>query len=350
MTDSSIFRRQCRSGRLVSALLAASIAAASAPAADFVGFVGEGVTVSTAGGDRYVIDVFAEFAQSSVNVVNVFDASISNGNGTAFFHSDLNTIQSLAGTWSPASSLAIAGANPAVDSFVTIGGTPGSSNTTTLDPNFSPATASVPPADSGWYNSSPLNGNGVADPTTRRVLIGRFVTATPGDVLEFSAWITFADYVNGTNGTGQQVQGSVSIPYTLVSCDSLSANAATTSFDAAGTDAPVEVSVDVADSSCQWMATSDTTWVSLAQSSGSGDGSFSFSVDANPVALLRSATITVSSDGADDVLIAISQAASACTATLSPASDSFNAAGGTGSVSVSTNGSTCGWTASSNAS
>ena len=160
---------------------------ASAPAADFVGFVGEGTTVSTAGGDRYVIDVYAEFAQSTVNVVNLYDSTISNTNGTAFFHSDLNTIQSLAGTWSPVASIAVGCASPAVDTFVTVGGSPGSNNATTLDPNFSPATASVPPVNSGWYSSSPLNGDGEADSSTNRVLVGRFVTATPGDTLNFSA-------------------------------------------------------------------------------------------------------------------------------------------------------------------
>ena len=118
------------------AAMGALVPLASAPAADFVGFVGEGTTVSTAGGDRYVIDVYAEFAQSTVNVVNIYDSAISNTGGTAFFHSDLNTIQSLAGTWSPVSSIAVGGANPAVDTFVTVGGSPGSSNTTTLDQAF----------------------------------------------------------------------------------------------------------------------------------------------------------------------------------------------------------------------
>ncbi|MFZ9692610.1 MAG: hypothetical protein ACO3EP_11275, partial [Phycisphaerales bacterium] len=113
-------------------------------AADFIGFAGEASIVSSAGIEYSVIDVYAEFAQSSVVVVNAFNASIANAGSAAFRHSDLNTLQSLPGTWSPGASLALPGLEPAVDSFVIIGGSPGSASTTALDPNFSPATAPVP--------------------------------------------------------------------------------------------------------------------------------------------------------------------------------------------------------------
>ncbi len=340
-----------RSGRSFAPWAAAIVALVpfgSAPAADFVGFVGEGVTVSTAGGDRYVIDVYAEFAQSSVSVVNLYDAVISNTKGTAFFHSDLNTIQSLPGTWSPGASISVGGADPTVDSFVAVGGDPGSSNTTTLDPNFTPATASVPPAEGGWYNSNPANEQGVVDPSTRRVLVGRFVTATPGDTLDFSAWITFSDYVGGVTGPAQQVQGSISIPYSVVACDTLAATAASTAIDAAGTSSAIAVSVEVADASCDWSASSNAAWLTLSAGSGTGNGSFTFTVAENTGAGSRAATITVESGTASDVAIVVTQAGLECSFAASPLQREISFIGSLYGSSWSFDvaaGASCAWTA-----
>ncbi|MGA1225454.1 MAG: BACON domain-containing protein, partial [Phycisphaerales bacterium] len=334
--------------------MAAAIAGAPGvvEAADFVGFVGEPSIIDSAGVEYSVIDVYAEFAQSTVVVVNAFNASISNTGATAFHHSDLNTFQSLPGTWSPGASLALPGLDPAVDSFVIIGGSPGSANTTALDPNFSPATAPIPPANAGWYNSNPPNAQGVAS-ASGRVFIGRFVvvgSATP-DTLAFTASVTFADYVSGTTGSPQQGTDSISVTYAAVACDSLAATAAATTFDSAGSASNVSVSVDVASPLCSWSASDDADWVSLIDPSGSGDGSFSFAVDANPSTVTREATITVTSGTATDVEIVLTQEGLACAVTeFTPATAGFGSSGGDGSTIVSTNGPNCSWSATSDAS
>ena len=116
---------------LMAVSLAGALSAAPAWAADFEYFVAETSQVSAGGQDYSVIDVYAQFVQNSVHVVNLYDASIANANATAFHHSDINTISSLPGTWVPNLSLPVGGANPAIDTFVTVGGAAGSGNTTT---------------------------------------------------------------------------------------------------------------------------------------------------------------------------------------------------------------------------
>ena len=85
----------------VAASVALCVAASTAPAATFQGFFGETSRVTSGGVEYSVVDVYAQFAQTSVVVVNVYDATISNANASTFRHSDSNTIQSLAGTWLP---------------------------------------------------------------------------------------------------------------------------------------------------------------------------------------------------------------------------------------------------------
>ncbi len=334
----------------VAIALAATVGGTS-EAADFVGFASETSVVTSGGVEYSVIDVFAEFAQSSVVLVNAYNSSISNANASAFHHSDLNTLQSLAGTWAPTLTLALPGLDPAVDSFVIIGGTPGSSSTTALDPNFSPATALVPPTNAGWYNSNPPNAQGAAN-AEGRVFIGRFVTAaslTP-DTLNFTASVTFADFDGTTTGSPQQGTDTIAVTYAAPACDSLSALADSTNFDSAGSASPVSVAVDVASPLCSWSASSDAAWITLSASGGTGDGSFTFSVDANPATVARQGVITVSSGTASDVQITIDQDALPCAVTgFTPATAEFTAVGGNGSTTISTNGSNCGWSASSDA-
>jgi hypothetical protein len=81
--------------RALSAVVAVASPSVSVWAADFTGFAAETSVVSSGDVEYSVIDVYAEFAQSSVVVVNAFNASIANAGSAAFRHSDLNTLQSL---------------------------------------------------------------------------------------------------------------------------------------------------------------------------------------------------------------------------------------------------------------
>ncbi len=95
---------------------------------------------------------------------------------------------------------------------------------------------------------------------------------------------------------------------------------------------------------CNWAATSNDSWITVTSgSTGSGNGTVSYSVTANSGSAQRVGTITIAGQ-----VHSITQAGVAtCSYTISPVSLSFNASGGPGSVNVSSaNG--CNWTATSN--
>ena len=103
---------------------------------------------------------------------------------------------------------------------------------------------------------------------------------------------------------------------------------------------------------CQWTATSSASWITITSgASGTGNGTVAFSVAANTGAQ-RTGTLSIAGRA-----FTVSQAAASspnpppppCSYSISPHDDSVSAAGGSGTVNVSTT-SGCAWTASSNAS
>jgi hypothetical protein len=104
------------------------------------------------------------------------------------------------------------------------------------------------------------------------------------------------------------------------------------------------VTVGTSDPDCAWTATTDQGWIALSPTSGTGTGEINITVPPNP-GPERTAAIIVAGTRAT-----LTQSASApsCNASISPGSQSFPAAGGSGSISVQTQGA-CDWNASSNA-
>jgi hypothetical protein len=99
-----------------------------------------------------------------------------------------------------------------------------------------------------------------------------------------------------------------------------------------------------AGSGCPWTATSNAAWLTIASgASGAGNGTVSFSVTANTGTSTRTATLTI---GGQTVMV--TQLAPGCTYTLAAIGRAVEATGSTGSVTL-TAGSTCGWTATSDA-
>jgi lipoprotein signal peptidase len=90
---------------------------------------------------------------------------------------------------------------------------------------------------------------------------------------------------------------------------------------------------------CGWTAVSNKSWITVvAGSSGTGSGTVNYSVAANTGGA-RSGTITI-----DGLTTTISQAAAACTYSVTPASVSAPVAGSTGTLTVTvTAGSGCTW-------
>ncbi len=109
---------------------------------------------------------------------------------------------------------------------------------------------------------------------------------------------------------------------------------------------PAVVSVTTNGDVCGWTAQSDAAWLVITSGdSGTGtSGTIAYTVATNTVAASRTATITA--NGQTHV---VTQAAAGCEVALSPATAIFDAAGGSGSVSVTTNGDVCGWSATSDA-
>jgi subtilisin family serine protease len=98
-----------------------------------------------------------------------------------------------------------------------------------------------------------------------------------------------------------------------------------------------------ANNGCNWTAIPNDNWITVnSGTNGTGNGTVTYTLSANPGRDDRSGSLTV----AGQTLI-VSQSGAPCSFSLSPASQSVGAWGGTGSVDV-TGITGCTWTASSN--
>jgi hypothetical protein len=95
---------------------------------------------------------------------------------------------------------------------------------------------------------------------------------------------------------------------------------------------------------CTWTASDNAAWLSVSPANGAGNATITYTYSANPNTTSRSATITAGGQA-----FTVNQAAFACSFTLSTSAVTVPAAAGNGSFTISANGSTCGWTASDNA-
>src|SRR5262249_5005392 len=96
----------------------------------------------------------------------------------------------------------------------------------------------------------------------------------------------------------------------------------------------------IAANGCNWTASRGANdWINITAGSGSGNGTVSYSVAANPSASARQGAITVG-----NATYTVSQSGTTCTYQLSSNGTNIGAAGGNGSFSITTqNG--CSWTA-----
>ena len=178
-----------------------ALAATSALSADFTGFSSDGwygMNLDGSSGDITdgaefcVIDIYAQFDSSETDgsaadqtVLSIFDASVSMSDGRTFNQADV-----AGGSWDPKFSfdLPSAGSRPWIDSFATIGGTPGATNNTNLDPNFDPSTGGLVPDGAGWFTGAPEALQGRVD-GAYRTLVGRFTVSNVdagGESISFS--------------------------------------------------------------------------------------------------------------------------------------------------------------------
>ena len=94
---------------------------------------------------------------------------------------------------------------------------------------------------------------------------------------------------------------------------------------------------------CAWTTSESATISITGGASGSGNGTVTYSVTANPTITARNVTMTIAGQSFD-----VTQAGQPCTYTLTPAGASVVATASTGSVAVAALGG-CAWTATSSA-
>lgn len=133
------------------------------------------------------------------------------------------------------------------------------------------------------------------------------------------------------------------IRQTASTCE-IDASASASQFPASGGGGTVTIS---APGGCPWTAAANVSWITLSSPSGSGSGSFGFTVAAN------SGATRIGSIVAGGVVLGISQTGTAgggtCAVSINPTSVSTPAAGATGiNVAVTTTAG-CPWAATSNA-
>ncbi len=143
-------------------------------------------------------------------------------------------------------------------------------------------------------------------------------------------------YLN-MSGTGPT--RSLSLNQAAAPCTAWSISPQSTSFTAAGTTGTLTVT---ADSSCSWSLNALPSWMTASSNtSGSGNGSISYTVAAN-IGAARNATATLSGSGPARA-VSLNQAAGPCMSwNISPTSNSFAAAGTTGTLTVTAD-SSCSW-------
>ena len=105
--------------------------------------------------------------------------------------------------------------------------------------------------------------------------------------------------------------------------------------------ASYSVSVLTKSTSCPWTASSNTPWILVNTSSGTGDGMASYSVTQNTGVTARTGTL-----GAGGKIVTVNQfGASSCAFPIVPSSQSFSGSGGSNTIAVSTPPCACSWTA-----
>ena len=212
-------------------------------------------------------------------------------------------------------------------------------------------------APSCTYSITPINlsfsasaGNGTVNVTTAS---GCTWTATSND-----SWITVTSGSTGTgNGTvtysvsantgTTQRTGTITIAgltHTVAQSGTTSCTFTISPLNLSFTSSAGNGTVNVtAASGCNWVATANDSWITVTSgSTGSGNGTVTYSITANTNTAQRVGTITV----AGQIHTVIQNGIVPCSYTISPTALSYSSSAGTGTVNVTTtNG--CNWTASS---
>ena len=156
-------------------------------------------------------------------------------------------------------------------------------------------------------------------------------------------------YSVAANASSNELTGTLTIAgqtftviQSAVGCNFL-LDSTSASFGAAGGAGNIVVTAN-GTTNCPWMAASNSGFITITSgSSGSGDGTVSYTVAANANAIAQTGSMTIAGQ-----TYTINEAAAPCNFLLLSTSATFTVAGGSDSVSVIANGTSCIWTATSN--
>lgn len=290
----------------------------SPTATSVTGAAGTGtVTVTTAAGCNWT-------ASSAVSWMSITNGASGTGSGTVTYSFTANP-----NTTSRSGVLTVAGQAVTVTQF------PGCGY------GISPASASLT-ASAGTGTIAVTSGLGCFWSTQNTASWVTFSTPTTGTGNGSIGYNVAANTTSSSRSTTLTVAG---LPFVITqagaACDAVLTPSAQ-NIAAGGEDGSVDVTVPAG---CAWTAVSGVSWITvLTGASGSGDGTITYRVAANPAGTTRTGTVAIAGR-----LLTVTQAAAPCTASLSSTSESLGSAGGTRVVSV-TIPTGCPWGATSNAS
>lgn len=145
----------------------------------------------------------------------------------------------------------------------------------------------------------------------------------------------------GYDAAGHESGYSNEVAYTLPSSCTFSLSPTSYSSNSSGGPGTVQVG---SQAGCTWTAITNVSWLMItSNSAGTGNSTVNYSISANSSTASRSGTMTIAG-----MTFTVNQSRTSCSYTISPASNSFGASGGTGSVNV-TAATSCSWNSSSNA-
>ncbi|MEN3334194.1 MAG: hypothetical protein V7641_3559 [Blastocatellia bacterium] len=318
-------------------------------------YVTYSITVSNDGPDPASAIIVTDDMPSSLsyNSCNAYPSNCNRaGNGATFLLNSLGVGQSATFSISAIVGCSIP-ASTTIDNTVTV-----DSASIEADPSSNSATATFS-ATNPPTTLSPPNVTFPAAGGLNTVSVNRG-TNCPWTAVSNTSWITINYSTNCCNGivnytvaanTGPDRTGTMTIAdltYTVGQLSGCTYSAGPANQNFTGDAGTGSVNVTTPNDACPWTATSDNSWITItAGSSGTGNGTVNFSVAANTTPNGSTSARTGTLRAADQ-LITIDQAGLSCGFNLGGTSQNFNAGGGSGNVSVTT-GSSCVWTANSNA-
>jgi MYXO-CTERM domain-containing protein len=188
-----------------------SLTLAGAASAAPTGLYWESSLVNVNGQDYCVGRLYICFDVQTGVLLNAYNTTASLNQGT-FNHNDFTTggVNAPIGSWSPNNFFPPLFGNPAIDSYLTIGGTTSNAalnaNTTTFDPSFNGGNGSSVGGGGGWFNSNPTNLQGKSGVIDGQpgwyTLVGQFVVLGDGS----GTTLSYNGSFTGNNGLGTPAQ------------------------------------------------------------------------------------------------------------------------------------------------